>query len=115
MRREVGRRSMREGTCVCLWMIHVDVWQKSSQYCKVIILKLKIKQKKFFNCVASVAESRQCVYTYICIIHYISNVFVCLKFFHNKNWKKFSCFFQNLFEVTPVLLHLFLAFSCVTT
>ena len=24
-----------------LWPIHVDVWQKSSQYCKVIILQLK--------------------------------------------------------------------------
>ena len=30
--------SRREGTCVCLWMIHVDVRQKSSLYCKVIIL-----------------------------------------------------------------------------
>ena len=26
---------------VYLWPIHVDVWQKSSQYCKVIILQLK--------------------------------------------------------------------------
>ena len=24
-----------------MWLIHVDVWQKSSQYCKVIILQLK--------------------------------------------------------------------------
>ena len=23
------------------WLIHVDVWQKPSQYCKVIILQLK--------------------------------------------------------------------------
>jgi len=28
---------------VYLWLIHVDEWQKPSQYCKVIILQLKIK------------------------------------------------------------------------
>ena len=34
-----GRRSVRrEGTYVYLWLVHVDVWQKPSQYCKVIIL-----------------------------------------------------------------------------
>ena len=32
--------SMR-GTHVYLWLTHVDVWQKPSQYCKVIILQLK--------------------------------------------------------------------------
>ena len=34
-----------EGTHVCLWSIHTDVWQKPSQYCKVIILQLN-KSKK---------------------------------------------------------------------
>ena len=29
------------GTHVCLWPIHVDVWLKPSQYCKVITLQLK--------------------------------------------------------------------------
>ena len=29
----------REGTHVCLWLSHVDVWQRPSQYCKVIILQ----------------------------------------------------------------------------
>ena len=29
------------GTHVHLWLIHVNVWQKPSQYCKVIILQLK--------------------------------------------------------------------------
>ena len=24
-----------------VWLIHVDVWQKPSQYCKVIILQLE--------------------------------------------------------------------------
>ena len=37
----VGRGFRSEGTHVCLWPIHVDVWQKPSQYCKVIILQLK--------------------------------------------------------------------------
>ena len=30
-----------------LWLIHVDVWQISNQYCKAVILPLKIK--KFFK------------------------------------------------------------------
>ena len=35
----------REGTYVYLRLIHVDAWQKLSQYCKVIILQLKLKYK----------------------------------------------------------------------
>ena len=42
MRREAGGGfRMRRGTHVYLWLIHVDVWQKPSQYCKAIILQLK--------------------------------------------------------------------------
>jgi len=37
---EVGFK--RERTYVYLWLIHVDVWQNSNQYCKKIILQLKI-------------------------------------------------------------------------
>ena len=37
---EGGGRSVQEDT-VYLWQIHADVWQKPSQYCKVIILQLK--------------------------------------------------------------------------
>ena len=40
--REVGGRFKKDGTYVYLWLIHVDVWQKSNQYCKAIILQLKI-------------------------------------------------------------------------
>ena len=32
----------REGTYVYLWLIHADVWQKPTQYCKAIILQLQI-------------------------------------------------------------------------
>ena len=39
--RAVGRGYKKEGTYVCLWLIHVGVWQKPSQYCKVIVLQLK--------------------------------------------------------------------------
>ena len=39
---EVGGRFKREGTNVYLWLIHADVWQKLTQYYKVIILQLKI-------------------------------------------------------------------------
>ena len=38
------------GTHVYPWLIHVNVWQKSPQYCKVISLQLKlINKKNFFN------------------------------------------------------------------
>ena len=37
-----GERFQREGTYVYLWQIHVDVWQKPTQYRKAIILRLKI-------------------------------------------------------------------------
>ena len=32
----------REGICVYLWLIHVDVWQKPTQPCKAIIPQLKV-------------------------------------------------------------------------
>ena len=34
------------GTHVHPWLIHVNVWQKPPQYCKVISLQLKFKKKK---------------------------------------------------------------------
>ena len=42
MGREEGERFKSEGTRVHLWLIHVDVWQKPSQYHKAITLQLKI-------------------------------------------------------------------------
>ena len=33
----------REGTYVYLWLIHVDIWQKTTKFCKSIILQLKNK------------------------------------------------------------------------
>ena len=43
---EVGGRFRREGTYIYLWVIHVDTLQKPTQYCKAIILQLKINLKK---------------------------------------------------------------------
>ena len=40
------RVHIREGTYVYLWLIHVDVWQKPTQYYKAIILRLKIKKER---------------------------------------------------------------------
>ena len=40
-----GRRFKREGTYVHLWLIHADVWQTPTQYCKAIILQLKLQKK----------------------------------------------------------------------
>ena len=41
MGRELAGGFERVGTCVCLMLTHVDVWQKPSQYYKVIMLQLK--------------------------------------------------------------------------
>ena len=38
----VGEMFRTEGTYVYLWLIHVDVWQKLTQCCKVIIFQLKM-------------------------------------------------------------------------
>ena len=43
---EGGAREAYEGGNICiLWLIHVEVWQKPSQYRKLPVLKLKIKEK----------------------------------------------------------------------
>ena len=42
---EVGESLKTEQTYVYLWLIHVDVWQKPAQCCKLIILQLKIKKE----------------------------------------------------------------------
>ena len=45
MGREMGQRFKGEGTYIYLWLIHVVIWQKPSQFCKAIILQLKQKNK----------------------------------------------------------------------
>ena len=42
MGRKIGGGFRSEGTYVYLWLIHVDVWPKPTQYCKAIILQLKL-------------------------------------------------------------------------
>ena len=39
--REVGAVQDGGVTYIHIWPIHTNVWQKKSQYCKVIILQLK--------------------------------------------------------------------------
>ena len=40
--REMEGRFRSGGTYVYLWLIHVEVWQKTTEFCKAIILPLKI-------------------------------------------------------------------------
>ena len=41
-----GREAQERGdTCIYPWLTHVDVWQKTTQYCKAIIIQLKINYK----------------------------------------------------------------------
>ena len=37
-------REVQEAGGMCIWLIHVDVWQIPTQYCKAIILQLKINK-----------------------------------------------------------------------
>ena len=46
----LGGRFKRAQTSVYLQLIHADLWKKPSQYCKLIILQLKIKLKKKIIC-----------------------------------------------------------------
>ena len=66
---EVGGRFKKERIDVYLWLIHVDVWQKLTQYCKAIILQLKINLKKhlYTNVHSSIIPIRQKVETQISI------------------------------------------------
>ena len=43
---EMGWRYRREGRYVYRWLIHVDEWQKPTQYYKAIILQLKMNKLK---------------------------------------------------------------------
>ena len=43
---EMGRGLRREGIHVYLWLIHVDVWRKPTQYYKAMILQFKINKTK---------------------------------------------------------------------
>ena len=43
---EVGGKLKRKETYECLGLIHADVWQKPTQYCKANILQLKINKIK---------------------------------------------------------------------
>jgi len=40
-----GKEVQEGGSYVYQWLIHVDAWQKPTQYCKASILLLKIKEK----------------------------------------------------------------------
>ena len=40
------KKKKREGTYVYLWLIHVDIWQKTTKFCKAIILQFKKKTNK---------------------------------------------------------------------
>ena len=40
-----GREVWDGGTHVHPWLTHVNIWQKPPQYCKIISLQLKLKNK----------------------------------------------------------------------
>ena len=46
----MGGRFKREGTYVYLWLIHVEVRQITTKFCKAIILQLKKKTPHLLHC-----------------------------------------------------------------
>ena len=42
-----GRGLKKKGTCVCLPLIHADVWQKATRHCKAVILRLIVNTFEF--------------------------------------------------------------------
>ena len=58
MGREMGGRFRTEGLYVYLWLIHAEVWEKTTIFCKAIILQLKskLKKKKTSGCLAPKRE-----------------------------------------------------------
>ena len=46
---EVGGWFKNDGMYVHLWLIHVDVWQKPTTFCKAIILQFKNKLKTWLK------------------------------------------------------------------
>ena len=45
----MGGSFKREGTYVYLWLIHVDVWQKPSQYHNYLPIKNSVVTKQLFR------------------------------------------------------------------
>ena len=41
-----GREGQKGGIYVYLWLIHIEVWQKTTKFCKAVIFQLKNKQVK---------------------------------------------------------------------
>ena len=50
----VGRKFQEGGDiCIYIWLIHVDIWQKPTQYCKTIVLQLKtifLEERNMSSC-----------------------------------------------------------------
>ena len=42
---EVGKRFKSEGTYIYLWLILFVIWQKPTQYCNILQLKINLKIK----------------------------------------------------------------------
>ena len=98
----VRARFKREGTYVYLWLLHIVVWQKPTQYCKAIILQLKIDVKKTVEENESYVLKLQTVYR-VTVSSYICRTFkLLLLFLFFWRGRGGACIQQLLFSVSPV-------------
>ena len=66
---EVGERLKREGTYIYQWLIHVDVWQKPTQYCNYPSIKNKLR-KKIHYCERKMSVSKVTWSMTPCVWHF---------------------------------------------
>ena len=69
------------GTHVNPWLIHVNVWQKTLQYCKVIslqLIKINEKKKKTLKCSSDVAKSLSLSLQWTCTASTSPRSLICL-------------------------------------
>ena len=80
-----------KGTFLYLWLIHVDVQQKPTQYCKVIILQFK--KKREYSWFHHAEETTGNTLKYIFSLFLCRNIFIFLK----STVVTSVCFFNLLF------------------
>ena len=93
---EMGGRFRRRGTYVNLWLTHLDVWQRPTQYCEAVILQwnqfvLKNDKKKY--CEAVILQWKKFIFLMILkseaiILQWNKFAIVCKKKFEIKKWFK---------------------------
>ena len=112
---EVAGRFKREGTHVHLWLIHVDVQQKSNQYWKATIFQLKIntfkEKKKNFKYFQSLPPEHLSWFFYthfnilFATLSCIKNIFSKINSIVKQNFNKYVILILEHIRITSPILY----------